>query len=104
MDLVLNNLHRLICDKTQTTYQPTNPGVVVPVKVPSMSQIDLFEVPVSLGCRIHQLDLCKEVKPPHHQGVSSIYDIKQCNVEALEMLELWGMWSTPLLPLLPGSL
>ena len=27
MDLVLNNLHRLICDKTQTTNQPTSPRV-----------------------------------------------------------------------------
>ena len=33
-----------------------------------------------------------------------VYDTKQSDSEASEMLELWGMWSTSSLPSLPGPL
>ena len=61
--------------------------------------------PVTWGCRIHQLLLCKGVRPHHHQQqVSWIYDTKQSDVEVLVMLVLWWMQGILSLPLLPGSL
>ena len=50
------------------------------------------------GCRIHQLYLCRGVRPP--QGVSW-YDTKQSDWEFPVMMEFGGMWSTPSLPSLP---
>ena len=50
-----------------------------------------FPVYVSpVGGRIHQLHLCREVRPPHSE--CPIYDIKQSDGKAL-VLELWGMQS-----------
>ena len=59
--------------------------------------------PVSWGCRIHRLLLCRGVRPPPHNGCPG-YDTKQSDGEVPAMLELWGMRSTPLLPSLPGPL
>ena len=53
--------------------------------------------PVGWGCRIHQLHLCRGIRP-------SLNDIKQSDGEAAVNMELWVMRSTPLLPLLPGPL
>ena len=64
--------------------------------------IDFFNRQVNLFCRIHQLHLCKEVRPPLHEYPR--YDTKQSVGEVPVMLELWGMHSTPSLPSLPGSL
>ena len=58
--------------------------------------------PVSWGCRIHWLLLCKGVRPPSNECPG--YDTKQSHGDVPAMLELWGMWSTPSLPSLPGPL
>ena len=58
--------------------------------------------PVSWGCRIHWLHLCRGVRPPPNE--CPIYDTKQSDGEVPAVLELWGMRSTPSLPLLPGPL
>ena len=68
--------------------------------VVSVDIITLFG-PVSWGCRIHWLHLCREVRLS--QWVSW-YDIKQSDSEASIMQELWGIWRIPLLPLLPSPL
>ena len=57
--------------------------------------------PVSWGCRIHQLHLCRVVRPPNE---TPGYDTKQSDGEVPVMQELWGMWSTPSLALIPGLL
>ena len=58
--------------------------------------------PVGWGYRIHQLLLCRGVRP--HSNECPIYDTKKSDGEVPVMLELWGMRSTPLLPSLPGPL
>ena len=58
--------------------------------------------PVSWGCRIHRLLLCRGVRPPPNECPG--YDTKQSDGEVPAVLELWGMRSTPSLPSLPGSL
>ena len=58
--------------------------------------------PVGWGCRIHQLLLCRGVRPSPNECPG--YDTKQSDGEVPAMLELWEMQSTPLLPLLPGPL
>ena len=58
--------------------------------------------PVSWGCRIHWLNLCRWVRPPPQRV--SWYDTKRSDGEVPSVLELWGMRSTPSLPLLPGPL
>ena len=58
---------------------------------------------VSWGCRIHQLHLCRGLRPPPPKECLR-YDTKQSDSEAPVMLELQGMQSTPSLPLLPGTL
>ena len=60
--------------------------------------------PVSWGCRIHQLLLCRGVRP-HNERPR--YDTKQSDGEVPGMLELLVIQSTPSLtslpdPLLPG--
>ena len=57
--------------------------------------------PVALGCRIHQLNLCKGVRPPTTTNECPGYDTKQSDGETPVMLELWGMRSIPSLPSLP---
>ena len=65
----------------------------------------LTSSPLSWGCRIHQLLLCREVSPsPHTHNECPGYDIKQSNGEVPLMLELWGMQSTTWLPSLPSLL
>ena len=49
------------------------------------------------GYRIHQLQLCREVRPHSHIECPA-YDTEQSDSKVPVMLELWGMWSTPLLP------
>ena len=60
------------------------------------------DCPVSWGCRIHWLHLCRGVRPPLTKCPG--YDTKQSDGEVPAMLELWGMRSTPSLPSLPGPL
>ena len=60
--------------------------------------------PVSWGCKIHQLHLCRGSKTTPSLQWVSWYAIKQSDGEALVILELWGMLSTPSLLLLPGPL
>ena len=60
--------------------------------------------PVSWGCKIQQLHLCK-IRPTTNE--CPVYDSKQSDGEHPVMLQLWGMWSTPslsslLYPLWPG--
>ena len=59
--------------------------------------------PVSWGCRINRLPLCRRVRPPPPNECRG-YDTKQSDGKVPVMLELWGMWSTPLLPSLTGPL
>ena len=60
-----------------------------------------YSGPVSLGCRIHWLHLCRRVGPPPNRYPG--YDTKQSDGEVPVLLELWGMWSTPsLVSLWPG--
>ena len=56
--------------------------------------------PIGLGCRIHQLHLCRGVRPPPNKCPR--YDKKQSAGEDSVMLKLWGMRSTSSLPSLPG--
>ena len=56
---------------------------------------------VGWGCRIHRLQLCREVKP-HNE--CPWYDTKQSDGEVPEIQELWGMRSTLSLPWLSGLL
>ena len=58
------------------------------------------DCPVGWGYRIHQLHLCRGVRPTPNEFTG--YDTKQSDGEVPVMLKLWGMWSTPSLPLLPG--
>ena len=58
--------------------------------------------PVSWGCRIHRLLLCRGVRPPANECPGC--DTKQSDGEVPAVLELWGMQSTTSLPLLPGPL
>ena len=86
--------------------------VVLPVNVLSMGRIEIFNhclylkplksCPVSRGCRIHRLLLCRGVRPPSNECPG--YDTKQSDGEVLAMLELWGMRSNPSLLSLPGPL
>ena len=56
-----------------------------------MQQKDLC--PIIWGCRIHQLLLCRGVRPPPNECPG--YDTKQSDGEVPTVLELWGMRSTP---------
>ena len=58
--------------------------------------------PVSWGCRIHWLRLCRGVRPPP----TNILDTTQNNqlMGVPVMLKLWQIRSTPLLPSLPSPL
>ena len=58
--------------------------------------------PVSWGCRIRRLRLCRGVRLPPNKCPG--YDTKQSDGEAPVLLELCGMQSAPSLPLLPGPL
>ena len=62
-----------------------------------------FSCPVGWGCRIHQLLLCRGVRPPPTNEYPG-YDTKSCDGEVPVLLGLLGMWSTPSLPLLPSPL
>ena len=54
--------------------------------------------PLGWGCRIHQLQLCRVVRPHHHHQTSVLdIDIKQSDGKAPVMLELWGMQNIPAL-------
>ena len=53
--------------------------------------------PVGSGCRLHQLLLCRGVRPLQDQSPG--YCPKQSDNEVPVMLVLWGMLSTPPLPL-----
>ena len=66
-----------------------------------LKNVTLKHCPVSWGCRIHRLLLCRGVRPPNE---CPGYDTEQFDGEASAMLELYGMRSTPSLPLLPGPL
>ena len=79
----------------------TQPGIE-PWPPRPLANTQLISCPVSWGCRIHRLLLCRGVSPPPNECPG--YDAKQSEGEVLAMLELWGMQSTPSLPLLPGSL
>ena len=72
-----------------------------PSQSPDLNPIDC---PVSWGCRIHWLHLCRGVRPPTPPNECPGYDTKQSDDEVPAVLELWGMRSTPLLPSLPGPL
>ena len=58
--------------------------------------------PISCGCRIHRLHLCRGVRTDPPPNECHGYDTKQSGGEAPVILELWGMWSTLSLPLLPS--
>ena len=62
----------------------------------------LYNCPVSWGCRIHWLHLCRGVRPPPNECPG--YNTKQSDGEVPAVLELWGIRSTPSLPSLPGPL
>ena len=62
----------------------------------------IVDCSVGWGCRIHQLLLCRGVRPPPNKCPE--YDTKQSDGEVQVMLELWGIQSTPSLALLPGPL
>ena len=66
----------------------------------SLKQLKNINCPVGWGFRIHQLLLCRGVRPPPNECPG--YDTKQSDGEVPAMLELWGMRSTPSLPSLPG--
>ena len=72
--------------RTSSTWLPTTPKPACPV---------------SWGCRIHWLHLCRGVRPPTE---CPGYDTKQSDGEVPAVLVLWGMRSTPSLPSLPGPL
>ena len=58
--------------------------------------------PVSWGCRIHWLHICRLGKTPPNECPG--YDTKQSDAEVSVMQGTWGIQSTPSLPLLPGPL
>ena len=57
--------------------------------------------PVSLGCRIPWLHLCRGVRPPHE---CPVYDTEQSDGEVPVILGLWGIRNISSLPLLSGPL
>ncbi len=59
------------------------------------------DCPVRWGCRIHQLLLCRGVRPPTTTNECPGYDTEQSDGEVPVMLEFWEMQSTPSLPSLP---
>ena len=67
------------------------------------SHFILSDCPVSWSSRIHQLHLCRGVRPPARNECPG-YETKKSNREVPVILELWRMWSTPSLPSLPGPL
>ena len=72
-------------------------------KIPYVSQnteAKTLPGPVSWGCRIHQLLLCRGVRTTLNECPE--YDTKQSDGEVPVRLEFWGMRSTLLLPSLPG--
>ena len=60
----------------------------------------IWSCPVSWGCRIQGLLLCRGVRPPL-PNKCPIYDTKQSEFEGPVIQKLWGMQSTYSLPLLP---
>ena len=58
--------------------------------------------PVSWGCRIHRLHLCRGIRPPPNKCLG--YNTKQSDGAVPVMLELWGTRSSPSLSQLPGRL
>ena len=88
---------------------PLWPWVVTTYRVLSMGQIELNcnpggTCPVSLGCRIHWLLLCRGIWSPSPLKDCLRYDTKHSDGEAPVLLELWGMRSTPSLESLPAPL
>ena len=65
-------------------------------KAQRMRKLKENTCPVDWSCRIHQLYLCRGVRPPNE---CPTYDTKQSDDEVPVMLELWGMRSTPSIPL-----
>ena len=74
---------------------------MIPHFLTTLISTHFYNCPVSWGCRIHRLLLCRGVRPPQWMSWN---DPKQSDGEVPAMLELWGMWSTPSLPSLPGWL
>ena len=64
--------------------------------------IETYNFSVSWGYKIHQLPLCRELRPPTKECPEN--DTKQSDDEVLVMLELWGMQGTPSLPSFPSLL
>ena len=59
--------------------------------------------PFAWGYNIHQLLLCRGLRPsPHNKCQRN--DTKQSDCEAPVVLEFRGIWSTPSLPSFPGPL
>ena len=84
------------------------PGVVISVRVLSMSLIDwfknyLYSSPVRWSCRIHLLHLCRVVRPLKKNGCP-VFDTKQSDGESPVMLEVYGKQNNLSLLLLPGPL
>ena len=65
----------------------------------NLSNISMYS-PVSWGCWIRRLHLCKSVRSLLNDG--SGYETKWLDGEA-PVLEIWKMWSTSSLPLLPDQ-
>ena len=63
---------------------------------------NMFVSPVGWGCRIHQLHLCRWVRPPPYKFPG--YETKQSDGEAPLMVELWGLRSNPSVQSLPSPL
>ena len=61
-----------------------------------------FDCSVGCSCRIHQLLLCRRVRPPPYECPE--FDTKQSDGEVPAMQEFWEIRSTPSLPSLPNSL
>ena len=55
--------------------------------------LQMISSSVARGCKIHQLHLCRQVRPPNPNKYP-IYGTKQSDGEATIMLELWGMQNT----------
>ena len=68
----------------------------------SIQKTLLSSSPVSWGCRIRRLHLCRGVNSTSPE--CSGYDIKPSDVEEALVVERWGMWRTPSLLTLPGPL
>ena len=92
----------LECNVTKDLFVANISFILNNIQRESNMKIHHIYCPVSWGCRIHWLLLCRGVRPPPNNCPG--YDTKQSDGKVPVIQVLWGMWRTLLLPSLPDPL